>query len=379
MILLGHSLGGILAAEIAIALSAGDGTLNPRRNCILGLINFDVPFLGMHPGVVSAGLASLFRRNKQDPGSVLEEPALVASENASDDDTISESLAQMGDGALDPLFGVPKHDPNFEPAFENDVHLIQRDRLHGALHFIGKNSENLPRAVKAHVKSYFEFGGCLANYHELQRRYQKILDLEAVDEYGTLDNNREYFAADSTHIPSPRRLRFVNYYTSSTGFPKAKSPVPSPERSRENTPSISEEEPKPSTTLAEPSKGKPPLRSKKARERKFCRVPAGDTNELGDSLWVRIHMEDVDEVVAHQSMFFPKGAYYEKLVGDTATRIERWIQDEMTRRVIVNEQLETNTGSRSHVGEFDDVSGQENGVMINLVDCEALEEELHDV
>jgi len=57
VISLGHSIGGILAAEVVLLR-------NERRGFghrILGVVSFDSPFLGMHPGVISVGLGSFFR------------------------------------------------------------------------------------------------------------------------------------------------------------------------------------------------------------------------------------------------------------------------------------------------------------------------------
>ena len=43
-------MGGLLAADIALVF----------RHRIIGIVNFDVPFLGMHPGIIKAGLGSIF-------------------------------------------------------------------------------------------------------------------------------------------------------------------------------------------------------------------------------------------------------------------------------------------------------------------------------
>ncbi|KAG6846204.1 hypothetical protein H0H93_015443, partial [Arthromyces matolae] len=58
VILLGHSMGGLLAAEAANHASNNYGG-KPSR--IVGVIAFDTPYLGMHPHVVITGIASLFR------------------------------------------------------------------------------------------------------------------------------------------------------------------------------------------------------------------------------------------------------------------------------------------------------------------------------
>ncbi|EJD08409.1 uncharacterized protein FOMMEDRAFT_151266 [Fomitiporia mediterranea MF3/22] len=57
VILLAHSLGGLLAAEVA----TGSSSQSAR---VVGLVAFDVPFLGMHPHVIISGIASLLPKSK---------------------------------------------------------------------------------------------------------------------------------------------------------------------------------------------------------------------------------------------------------------------------------------------------------------------------
>lgn len=64
-------------------------------------------------------------------------------------------------------------------------------------------------AAASHIMSHLEFGSCLADYSGLKDRYRMIRELEDVPG------------------PNPPRVRFVNYYTASTGPPKKpKSPKP---------------------------------------------------------------------------------------------------------------------------------------------------------
>lgn len=53
VILLAHSMGGLLAADAAISE-------RPEAARIMGIVFFDVPFLGMHPHVIISGISSLF-------------------------------------------------------------------------------------------------------------------------------------------------------------------------------------------------------------------------------------------------------------------------------------------------------------------------------
>ncbi|KAH8109003.1 hypothetical protein DFH11DRAFT_979510 [Phellopilus nigrolimitatus] len=56
VILLAHSMGGLLASEAATGSSA-------ESKRIIGLVAFDVPYLGMHPHVIISGIASLFPKD----------------------------------------------------------------------------------------------------------------------------------------------------------------------------------------------------------------------------------------------------------------------------------------------------------------------------
>lgn len=61
VILCGHSMGGLLAAEAATS------SVHVSKR-VVALLAFDVPFLGMHPHVVVSGLASLLPHQKREGG-----------------------------------------------------------------------------------------------------------------------------------------------------------------------------------------------------------------------------------------------------------------------------------------------------------------------
>ena len=83
-----------------------------------------------------------------------------------------------------------------------------------------------------------------------------------------------------------------------------------------------------SPNIADNSKPKPP-----PKDRKFCVLPPKDANGQRDPCWVRVFMENVDEVGAHCGLFFVDERY-ERLVGDVAERIEGWVHEDIDRRML---------------------------------------------
>jgi hypothetical protein len=530
-------LGGILAAEVALLPNHNPNNPEMRQHHILGIIGLDTPFLGMHPGVISTGIGSLFRSAPEMPETRnFEENGLspVASANA--------SRLSPSDSTVSDPFNAQQTGPNFNPAFENDVIWNPSKKAwESGLHFVKKHSDGLFKASMQYVASHLEFGGCLADYPGLRSRYSRIRDLEDVNE---LEQRR-----DAQGRPY-RRVRFVNYYSASTGRPKGpkrnesatltpqttssterqglslpplnaidgrrsgrttpssgprlsleehtegevvskpleevgeieacamdnsdtEEPMPQPENltlpdaikdSTKDTPPsntyapnevarpadvlktdslppiphlpdrpapfdgsrytakdalkmaekeharqtkayekakkdrektirerekmvhkrekalLKEHEKEERAILKEQEKQaklvkknqvveekerlkrhatlnpetydkqlqrdaeldrtteKSALR-KKQRDRKFCALPAKDPNTgLRDPTWIRVYMEGVDEVVAHTTLFSGVGEAYEKLVGDTASRIEEWVHEDQTKRIVLGEE-----------------------------------------
>jgi len=202
VVLLGHSMGGLVCAEVALMPPPAPAS-RPLKHRILGTINFDVPFLGMHPGVVRSGLASIFKPAEET------HKDMYTPEGGTDgrNDGPSSPLARE-----DTLWASNQEDPNYNPLFPNDVVLPVRKGWRNAWHFVNKHSGNLTQATRQLVSSHMEFGGAMANFGELKVRYTRIRALEEED-----GNVRKSVVGDGG-IPS--RVRFINYYTASTGIPK---------------------------------------------------------------------------------------------------------------------------------------------------------------
>lgn len=200
VVLLGHSMGGLLSAEVVLMGPPPPGS-RPFKHRILGSVNFDVPFLGMHPGVVKSGLASIFT-SAEEPGDQWGD--VQARPSGSGNPTSPGER-------VDTLWTPEQQDPNYNPKFQNDVILPMRKGWKNALHFMNKHSDHLFKETKRLVTSHLEFGGAMANYGELRNRYGRIRALE--------EESEEVRTSVVKNTIAPPRVRFVNYYTASTGRP----------------------------------------------------------------------------------------------------------------------------------------------------------------
>ena len=231
-------MGGILSAEVVLLASHSNNSMqsDEKVHRIVGTINFDTPFLGMHPGIIPSGIGSLFRPatdtpTADAPGAESQEPRQVPipDQDSTDWSNMYHSMSETGYlpnsssnslvttksrtsnvGSPSPATS-PVNDPNFNPPFSNDVRMATRTGWGNALHFLNKHSDGLVRATRSYVTSYFEFGGCLADYKGLRDRYFRLRTLEETDRQ---------------HRNGQKRVRFANYYTASTGRPKKPKPSP---------------------------------------------------------------------------------------------------------------------------------------------------------
>jgi hypothetical protein len=214
IILLSHSMGGLVASDVELLPATAPRAGHTFRHRIIGTINFDVPFLGMHPGVVGSGLGSIFRPAAQPAESSYDpnnDTLSTASGLTADSQSSLQSIGSGPSARHDTLFSSPT-DPNFNPQFANDVILPVRKGWKNAIHFINKHSDHLRKATKQLVKSHVEFGGAMTDYPALKLRYMKVRALE--DEDTTVRKRLSH------QTQTPARVRFVNYYTASTGRSK---------------------------------------------------------------------------------------------------------------------------------------------------------------
>lgn len=229
VVLLGHSMGGLLSADV-ILLQPTQASQDLLRHRIVGGINFDVPFLGLHPGVISSGLSSLFRGKDEDEkgkeagkenstGTTSPDASTAALTSPSVSTLSTESsFSDQAPSRTNTMFSPPT-DPHYNPKYSNDKSLPNRKGWGNFMHFVTKHSKDLRQASKNLVKSHLEFGGAMADYGELKSRYARIRALEEREE----KSRKEPFGAAAMGKQVPR-VRFVNYYTASTGRPKKPKP-----------------------------------------------------------------------------------------------------------------------------------------------------------
>ncbi|OAQ98627.1 hypothetical protein LLEC1_02943 [Akanthomyces lecanii] len=231
VILVGHSMGGLLAAEVVLMVRCLASMLfecqltcdiqpnrdphlhQPFKHRILGTLSLDSPFLGLHPGIVKSGLSSLFqpapKTNKETVGSA-SQSSLSVDPSASDLQLPLSEIASNASATSSPPVRPNEH---YDPPFFNDIPFREKPLLSRLRHFASKHkAEGIFNAIGNHIISHLEFGSCIADYPELSARYKRIRALEDVDELKAISEG---------HPPAAhRRVRFVNYYTLSPGRPK---------------------------------------------------------------------------------------------------------------------------------------------------------------
>ncbi|KAF3931512.1 hypothetical protein ABW19_dt0205953 [Dactylella cylindrospora] len=372
IILLGHSMGGLLAADICLL-----PPFPPGRHRILGHISFDTPFIGIHPGVITSGLASLFKPAEKPPPDP-EIPTPAFSSRQSIEMPASDTASVYSTSTLSTLSSTGS--ANSLPHYTPPVIKPKKTAWQSGMNFLRKHQGGLKKAAVAYVNGHLEFSGALLDIKTMKTRYDRIKALEKPD----IDDRRKLLLGgskgwddtDGTYVP---RVRFVNYYTVSTGRVKREksrsrtredeikgeameraisstsgsgsgtpssptgtpailangeiivdgpvempiSPLPSPlpptidiDPNTELPPppyipsaSISptlvddkKNETDTSITSIPPSPNPPVKEERRKREKTFCIIPRDP-----DPCWVKVKVENVDEVGAHCGLFFVNG------------------------------------------------------------------------
>lgn len=184
--------------------------------------------MGLHPGIIVSGISSLFQPSDdplQQGGGINDTLSAPGSDAQS---TISVNTQTSASSfSPPPTSSVPRTptDPFYNPPFFNDNPFKEAPFVKRFVNFVNKHkAEGLVNATAKHVLSHLEYGGCLADYPGLTRRYNKLRALEDVDELQAIGEGK----FDSRSQP---RVRFVNYYTLCSGRKKAPKTPPALEPS----------------------------------------------------------------------------------------------------------------------------------------------------
>ncbi|KAJ5554709.1 hypothetical protein N7513_004668 [Penicillium frequentans] len=182
VILLGHSLGGILAADVALMQVHGIPGFETKTSHI-GANQLRCPIVGS----TSSGHTHWDRQPVPKKGNTVEA-------------NVAESLESL---ALD-TSALVNNNPNFDPPFKNDVRLVKRDTVESIRHFFDKNTDRLSRSLVDLLVAPVKFASCVNEYPTMRMRYRQLIELEA-GKHGH------------------KKVQFVNYYTASTGRKSRKS------------------------------------------------------------------------------------------------------------------------------------------------------------
>lgn len=309
VIILGHSMGGLLAAEAATHPSNNPGEhpgAKPRR--IMGMIAFDCPYLGMHPHVIISGISSLLPGDKDDEkASEVEmnnmDKVNMVDEKVTDDwegfkqkldvstTSLSSSHSSISQSSRSPSPGLLDRALDYVSARSDDP----------IVRWVRKHRDEPLKAGKRWIVERFQFGICMFDPPGLRERYANLVEWK-----GGL---------------------WVNYWTQTR--PKTPRLSDSEDDVAENDAVLLET----GVVHTPPDRKKKDSKKKKVKKPKpgkhFIVLPTGLGKLLGgDSNWERVLIEGVnDEVAAHTGLFIPgQNLDYQGLVERTGTKVLDWCE-----------------------------------------------------
>ncbi|KAI6764113.1 hypothetical protein HG530_007902 [Fusarium avenaceum] len=203
VILVGHSLGGILAAQATLLKRSVYLTYQSRLS-LVGTISLDCPFLGLNPGIIIPGIISLFRPDTQVQGS----PQAGESDMLESQSSSSSPLLLLDPYASD-------MDTYFNPPFFNDNEVWPiRQSSQSMVHSVCIDSIQrwLVEALDYFI-SHWAYGRCLRRPWTLRLRYRELRALDGSDEFPPTYEKQAMQAGDLGRRPG---IRFLNFFTAST-------------------------------------------------------------------------------------------------------------------------------------------------------------------
>ncbi|KAJ4490331.1 hypothetical protein J3R30DRAFT_3653678 [Lentinula aciculospora] len=355
VILLAHSMGGLLAAEAATdPSSANDG-----RRRIVGLIAFDCPYLGMHPHVVITGLASLVpKKNESKMKTEAElnpdpEVRIVdrtkETENWNEKQNVYSSAPSPSNSST--LSSAASHSES-DHFVGRAMKLISSHSDDALVRWARKHSNEPFSAGKRWVVEHFQFGSCMFDPSGLKDRYT---NLEA-DSQQMLDDNDEALIGTGVANPPENPSNTVAHIGLTASHllplsldntpetpvipgPKTKSEVKAHAKATEKEIRAQQKERKKEEKHLEKkqkaaqkerhthAKAATKARTEEKAGRHFVVLPTGLGAILGGGdHWERVVIGGVDdEVAAHCGLFIPEqNLEYTKLVERVGLRIMEW-------------------------------------------------------
>ncbi|KAJ3921601.1 hypothetical protein F5877DRAFT_88694 [Lentinula edodes] len=328
VILLAHSMGGLLAAEAATDPS------NVHKR-IVGLIAFDCPYLGMHPHVVITGIASLVPKKTE--GEMKTEAELNPSPNVRIVDRTKETENWNDSEKQDEYSPSPSPSQLSLPTSATSTSHNKSDSLiNRTMKFVSSHSDDpLVRWARKHsnepfsagkrwVVEHFQFGSCMFDPSGLKDSAGTESDRQQL-----LDNNDEALIGAGIANPSENPLgSFQSFIEPSPSSGNSILPDIVPEAPVERKKEMKEIQKNQKVAQKErDTHAKAAIKDKSKGERHFVVLPTG----LGAILGGGDHWEQVviggvdDEVAAHCGLFIPEqNIDYAKLVERVGLRIIEW-------------------------------------------------------
>ncbi|KAG7095656.1 hypothetical protein E1B28_006377 [Marasmius oreades] len=202
VILVGHSMGGLLVAEAATDPSI----LNKKPRRVVGMIAFDCPYLGMHPRVVVTGIASLLPKGEEHGKTEKEmnnHPDVTVVDNGVTDDwekyknahdkrNASElsmnSTPAPGDIDKSPprpqipaaqesssSLGIVGHSSPSGSLVDRTISFVSSHANDPLVKWIKKHHDAPISAGKQWTTEYFQFGSCMFDPTGLTARYKRLV------------------------------------------------------------------------------------------------------------------------------------------------------------------------------------------------------------
>jgi len=374
VILSGHSMGGLLAAEAATSISK-----HGKDHRVIGLLAFDVPFLGMHPHVVITGIASLFPQDDDKLDAKSEAELNDSTVQLVSEHDVHQSQPEENRGMLSTTDLHPTHSqdddewdqfknspartktpeswepkPNF---FNKSLQFFAKHSQDPVVKFFKKHKDNPLGAAKIWIVEHFSFGIIMFEPQELLARY-KVLEHwnKPWINYWTVTVEKP--VESGSHSPTPSEattpdspLPWENYtsvgelyqdlhrdqpgsspgsaLTASKSHPllppgAAASDNHSgagPQRHSSPTPSTGSHHPHSPSPSPSTNNGRPKL----TKPRHFITTPSSRSPSSRN--WEKVDIRGVkDEVGAHCGIFITsQNLEYEAFVERVARRVESWI------------------------------------------------------